>query len=216
LANQHQVGNNGAIVIKEFCKAYHALQGLVTLQTYKAEDCLHRQYNRLNEDYQLLHSLCRFFLENNTPSHEMGKNTTLPFLVNMDRLYELFVAEWLKCHLPSNLTVNYQEKINIGKNIYFKTDLILYDTATFAPKYIIDIKYKAPDSPSNPDMYQVFAYAASKKCQQGILVYPTALTHSVNNVVGDSNVRVRSLTFALDDNLDIAGQTFLNELISNK
>ncbi|WP_313935893.1 McrC family protein [Anabaena azotica] len=192
-------------------KAYHALQGLVTLQTYTAEDCIQRQYNRLNEDYQILHALCRFFLENTTPSHEKGNNTTLPFLVNMERLYEIFVAEWLKFHLPSNLTLKSQERINIGKNIYFKTDLILYDTATITPKYIIDTKYKAPDSPSSEDIAQVVAYAVSKNCQEVTLVYPTALTHTLNTFIG--NIRVRSLTFALNDHLDIAGQTFLNELL---
>ncbi|BCL36296.1 McrC family protein [Nostoc sp. MS1] len=192
-------------------KAYHALQGLVTLQTYTAEDCIQRQYNRLNEDYQILHALCRFFLENTTPSHETGNKTTLPFLVNMDRLYELFVAEWLKFHLKSNFNLKFQERINIGKNIYFKTDLILYDTATFTPKYIIDTKYKAPDSPSSQDIAQVVAYAVSKNCQEVTLVYPTALAHPLNAFVG--NIRVRSLTFALNDNLDVAGQTFLDQLL---
>lgn len=194
-------------------KAYHALQGSVTLQPHTAEDCIQRQYNRLNEDYQILHALCRFFLENTTPSHEKGKNIILPFLVNMDRLYEMFVAEWLKFHLSSNLTLKSQERINIVKNIYFKTDLILYDTATFTPKYILDTKYKAPDSPSSEDIAQVVAYAVSKNCQEVTLVYPTALNHPLNAFVG--NIRVRSLTFPLDHNLDVAGQTFLNELLHN-
>lgn len=210
----HIIGHSGLCSEKVSAivrKAYHALQGLVTLQTYTAEDCIQRQYNRLNQDYQILHALCRFFLENTTPSHEKGNNTTLPFLVNMDHLYEMFVAEWLKFHLPSNLTLKSQERINIVKNIYFKTDLILYDTATITPKYIIDTKYKAPKSPSSEDIAQVVTYAVSKNCQEVTLVYPTALAHSLNAFVG--NIRVRSLTFALNDNLDIAGQTFLNELL---
>lgn len=194
-------------------KAYHTLQGLVTLQIYQAEDCLNREYNRLNEDYQILHSLCRFFLENTTLSHQKGENISLPFIVNMDRLSELFVAEWLKFNLPSNLTIKLQEKINIGKNISFKTDLILYDTATFTPKYIIDTKYKAPDIPSTQDIAQVVAYAVSKNCQEVVLLYPTALTHSLNVFVGHSNIRVRSLIFALDNNLNDAGQKFLKELL---
>ncbi|MBD2455383.1 restriction endonuclease [Nostoc sp. FACHB-87] len=194
-------------------KAYLALQGLVTLQPYKAEDCTQRQYNRLNEDYQFLHSLCRFFLANTTPSHEKGQNAALPFIVNMDRLYEMFVAEWLKCHLPSNLRIKFQEIINIIEKIYFKTDLIIYDTANFTPKYIIDTKYKASNMPSSQDIAQVLAYAVSKNCQEVILLYPSTLTYSLNTFVG--NIRVRSLTFALDDNLDIAGQIFLDELLSS-
>jgi len=51
-------------------KAFHALQGFVTLKSFKPQDCIDRNYHRLNEDYQLLHALCRFFLENTGPSHE--------------------------------------------------------------------------------------------------------------------------------------------------
>ncbi|WP_231867041.1 McrC family protein [Anabaena sp. 4-3] len=194
-------------------KAYHALQGLVTLQPYQPQYCIKQQYNRLNEDYQILHYLCRFFLENTIPSHEKGKNATLPFLVNMDRLYELFIAEWLKVHLPSNFTLKFQERVNIVKNLYFKTDLVLYEAATSTPRYIIDTKYKTQDNPSSQDIAQVVAYAVSKSCQEVILLYPTNLTYALDAVVG--NIRVRSLTFALDHNLDVAGQTFLNDMLDD-
>ncbi|MBR8833158.1 MAG: hypothetical protein DSM106950_03710 [Stigonema ocellatum SAG 48.90 = DSM 106950] len=193
-------------------KAYHALQGLVTSQPCSPQDCVEQQYNRLNEDYRLLHHLCRFFLDNTAPSHERGDRTTLPFLVNMDRLYELFVAEWLKAHLPANLIIKSQERVNIGKNLYFKTDLVLYDSSTLTPCYILDTKYKAPVSPSPQDVAQVVAYAVSKNCQEVILVYPTSLTHSLDELIG--HIRVRSLSFSLHDNLEHAGQTFLKNLLS--
>ncbi|MDF5730830.1 MAG: restriction endonuclease [Rhizonema sp. PD38] len=228
-------------------KAYHTLQGVVTLQPWKAEDCIGRQYNRLNEDYRLLdisendvgalaslrasrlfaltkdlneriinfwrcllHNLCRFFLDNTAPSHERGDRAMLPFLVDMARLYELFVAEWLKAHLPSDFILKSQEKVNIGKTLHFKTDLELYDNCSVTARYILDTKYKTPASPSPQDVSQVVAYAVSKNCQEVILVYPTSLTHSLNELVG--NIRVRSLTFALDDNLERTGQTFLKNL----
>ena len=192
-------------------KAYHALQGLVTSQPCSPQDCIGRQYNRLNQHYQLLHNLCRFFLDNTAPSHERGDRTMLPFLVNMDRLYELFFAEWLKTHLPPNLILKSQERVNIGKTLYFKTDLVLYDSSTLTPCYILDTKYKAPVSPSPQDVAQVVAYAVSKNCQQVILVYPTSLTHSLDELIG--HIRVRSLTFSLNENLEHAGQTFLKDLL---
>lgn len=142
-------------------KAYHALQGLVTLHPFSSEDCI-GLYNRLNEDYRLLHNLCRFFLDNTAPSHERGDRTTLPFLVNMERLYELFVAEWLKVHLSPNLIIKSQERVNIGKTLLFKTDLVLYDSSTLTPRYILDTKYKTPITPSPQDVAQVVAYAVSK------------------------------------------------------
>jgi len=192
-------------------KAYHPLQGWVTPQSCSAEDCIGRQYNRLNEDYRLLHNLCRFFLENTAPNHEKGNYTMLPFLVDMARLYELFVAEWLKANLPSNLFLKFQERVNIGKNLEFKPDLVLYDSTTNIPRYILDTKYKTPATPSSQDVAQVVAYAVAKNCPEVILVYPTPSTHSLNEMVG--NIRVRSLTFSLDDHLEKAGNTFLKTLI---
>ncbi|MDJ0635962.1 MAG: hypothetical protein QNJ34_22440 [Xenococcaceae cyanobacterium MO_188.B29] len=62
-------------------KAYRTLGKLVTLKTFTAKDCCGRKYNRLNQDYQQLHSLCRFFLANSMPSHEQGSYETIPFVV---------------------------------------------------------------------------------------------------------------------------------------
>ncbi|MEH2304458.1 MAG: hypothetical protein V7L06_03960 [Nostoc sp.] len=42
------------------------------------------------------------------------------------------------------------------------------------------------------------------------MIYPKDLTHALN--IKSDQIRVRSLTFSLDDNLDRAGQTFLKNL----
>jgi 5-methylcytosine-specific restriction enzyme subunit McrC len=188
------------------------MQGMVSLQPYTSEDCIDRIYHRLNEDYHILHQFCRFFLDNTIPDHEKGKNTTLPFLVNMARLYEMFVAEWLKGNLPQNFTLKTQERINIGENIYFQTDLILYDTTDSKPKYILDTKYKNHKNPSSEDIAQVVAYAVSKGCPETVLVYPTELNYSLDKYT--DKIRVRNLTFALDDKIEDAGNTFLTKLFS--
>ncbi|MBW4505338.1 MAG: McrC family protein [Scytonematopsis contorta HA4267-MV1] len=191
-------------------KAYQVLQRFVTLKQCSQQDCIEQQYNRLNEDYRILHNLCRFFLENTAPNHETGNRMTLPFLVDMAKLYELFVAEWLKMHLPKNFYLKFQESVKIGKNLLFKIDLVLYDSLTLAPRYILDTKYKTSTTPSTEDVAQVIAYAVSKGCQEVILVYPSYLTHHLNETIG--NIRVRSLTFSLEDNINQAGNTFLENL----
>ncbi len=66
--------------------------------------------------------------------------------------------------------------------------------------------------PSSQDVAQVVAYSVSKNCQEVILVYPTSLTSSLDKFIGD--IRVRSLTFSLDEKSDRAGQTFLQKLLS--
>ncbi|MFM6036559.1 MAG: McrC family protein [Sphaerospermopsis kisseleviana] len=193
-------------------KAYHAMQGMVSLKICDAKDCLERNYHRLNNDYYTLHQLCRFFLDNSIPSHEHGQNTSLPFLVNMAKLYEMFVAEWLRENLPPHLTLKTQERIIIDKNIYFQTDLIIYDAQTLTPKYILDTKYKNPENISKNDLAQVVAYAVSKHCSEAVLVYPTVLNNPFNQYVG--NIKVRGLTFSLDDNLEDGGKAFLKQLFS--
>lgn len=199
-------------VLPKLRQAYHALQGLVTLKPFKSEDCIGRTYHRLNEDYQELHALCRFFLDNTGPSHQIGDRTMLPFLIDMAKLYELFVAEWLKENLPSHLFLKLQEHINISDRISFKTDIVIYENSTGKPSYILDTKYKNPSSPAADDVAQVIAYAVFKECQDVVLVYPTSLKYPLNEQVG--NIRVRSLTFFLNGNLEQAGQAFLKDLLS--
>lgn len=191
-------------------RVFHALQGFVTLQVFRLKDCIGINYNRLNQDYQLLHNLCRLFLDNSVPTHEIGEYIALPFLVDMARLYELFIGEWLKVNLPQGWMIKYQEKIDIAKSLYFKTDLVVYESLTGVSRFIIDTKYKNTNSVSSDDLAQVIAYAVSKNCKEAILLYPTPLKQPLDEYVGD--IRVRSLTFSLDDDFEHAGNTFLHEL----
>ena len=201
-------------------RAYHLLQGLVTLQPKSPQVCVGRQYNRLNEDYRLLHALCRFFLEQSGPSFEMGERSMLPFLVDMARLYERFVAEWLKAHretvlLPQGLDIKSQERLYVGegKEIYFDIDLVLQDVATGVAKYVLDTKYKVPTAPASSDIAQVVAYAEAKGCQEAILVYPMPLVEPLDIRVG--RIRIRSLTFSLAGDLEQAGYKFLQDLLGS-
>ncbi|MCG5061062.1 MAG: restriction endonuclease [Limnoraphis sp. WC205] len=206
------IGRSGlcsATVSSSIRKAYHVLNGLVTQHSFQGKDCVKRSYNRLNQDYQIMHALCRFFLDNCGASHQVGNYTMFPFLVNMPNLYELFVAEWLNNNLPPDLSVRIQSKLNIG----FIIDLEIYEIQTGKTVYILDTKYKVPqNSSSSDDKIQVVAYAASKNCSEAVLVYPKPLINPLNQQSGNSNIRVRSLTFSIDGDLEQAGKTFLNRL----
>jgi 5-methylcytosine-specific restriction enzyme subunit McrC len=193
-------------------RAYRSLQGLVTLTPHPPKACLGCWYNRLNDDYRPLHALCRFFLEQSGPSHQVGDRMMLPFLVNMARLYELFVAEWLKAHLPPGFNLKVQEKVNIGQanTLYFDIDLVLYEAKTGAIRCVLDTKYKAPNAPAPDDVSQVVTYAEAKGCREAILIYPIPLSQPLDEMIG--NIRVRSLTFSLDNDLEHAGQIFVKEL----
>jgi 5-methylcytosine-specific restriction enzyme subunit McrC len=194
-------------------QAYRALQGFVTLVPFSPQACIGRLYNRLNQDYQPLHALSRFFLEHSGPSHEIGDRTMLPFLVNMERLFELFVAEWLKVRLPKDLELKAQEKVDIDRTstLHFDIDLVLYD-ATGTARCVLDTKYKTPSAPAPSDIAQAMAYAEVKGCREAVLVYPASLDKPLDQHIG--NIHVRSLTFSLDGDLEFAGQAFVRSLLA--
>ncbi len=162
--------------------------------------------------YRPMHALCRFFLEHSGPSHEMGDRTMLPFLVNMARLYELFVAEWIKAHPRQGIFAKAEESVHFGGNApSFEIDLVLYDTASTKAWGVMDTKYKEASAPTPDDFAQVVPYAKAKGCQEAVLVYPSALSKPLDAEVG--GIRVRSLVFSLDGDLDQAGQAFVQDVL---
>jgi len=193
-------------------KAYRSVQSFTTLQPFSPKDCVKRLYNRLNDDYEPLHALCRFFLEHSGPAQSSGEHTMLPFLIDMARLFEVFVARWLREHLPSTLRLRVQENVDIvaGGALRFRIDLVIYERGSSTPLYILDTKYKRPEKPAESDVQQVTAYCASRHCQDGVLIYPTAIPTSLDTYVGA--FRVRSVVFSLDGDLDAAGRDFLASL----
>ena len=191
-------------------RAYQSLRGLATPIPFDPQDCISRFYNRLNEDYQPMHALCRFFLEQSGPSHRIGDRTMIPFMVDMARLYELFVAEWLKAKMPPDFVVKAHEEVVIGRGgrVRFNIDLVVYDRDSQKALFVLDTKYKAPDHPGNDDISQVVTYATTKDCDEAVLIYPKALNMDI--MIG--KIRVRSLAFSLDGDLEEAGRIFLEDL----
>ena len=200
-------------VLPAIRRAYRSLAGLTSLLPFGAQDCINREYNRLNADYQPMHLLCRFFLENSGPTHESGDKQMIPFLVNMERLYELFVAEWLKEHLPAHLALQWQDSvpIDIEGNIRFKIDMVLQEIATGDVIAVVDAKYKVPDHPSPDDIAQIITYAEAKDCTDAVLVYPSSITRLLKSRIG--RINIRNLVFSLSDVLDASGMKFMSNLM---
>lgn len=196
-------------VIPTIRRAYRSLQGLANLTPFIPQDCVKRLYHRLNEDYHALHALCHFFLEHSGPSYHIGDRTMLPLLVDMARLYERFVAEWLKVHLPSEFSLKVQERVVLENNtLHCDIDLVLTHLET-GVTYVLDTKYKTPSYPSTGDIAQLNMYAGLKHSRNEILIYPIPMEFETTI----SDVRIRSMTFALDGDLEQAGQAFLGDLL---
>ena len=77
---------------------------------------------------------------------------------------------------------------------------------------MLDTKYKAPEKPSSHDIYQVVTYAEAVGCCEAILVYPVQLPAPIDSRIGD--IRVRSATFGVDGDLELAGVDFLESALS--
>jgi 5-methylcytosine-specific restriction enzyme subunit McrC len=193
--------------------AYHSVQSFTSVIPFDPQDCVGWNYNRLNVDYGPMHALCRFFLDHSSPSHQVGEDSTTPFLVDMAALYERFVAEWLRIHLPPHLSLEIQENVETGSNgeVCFRIDLVIYDAQASQVRWVLDTKYKAPPKPSSDDVSQVVTYAQLKGSKQAALVYPTRLEQPYLGKLG--NVHVASLTFPLAGDLEPNGQDFLRALL---
>lgn len=201
-------------------KAYRALAGTVTLRHVEAKECAGRTYNRLNEDYRPMHSLCRLFLACSSPAFTRGAAEFFPFVVDMKYLYERFVARWLdKNGSPSMRFVpQYPKTVGIQDPMTFFIDVVVMDEQgqTLA---VLDTKYKGGQAqvgqagrPVASDIHQMVSYATMMRTGRAALIYPTARMISLAYDI--EHIMLRTMVFDLDGDLDAAGRAFLTELES--
>ncbi|GMU65245.1 MAG: hypothetical protein AMXMBFR36_15190 [Acidobacteriota bacterium] len=195
-------------------QSIRTMAGAVELVPFRGKDCLRRFYQRLNFDYEPLHGLCRFFLEALGPTHETGDATMVPFLVDMARLFELFVAEWLSANLPSGYTLSLQERIEIDLEgrLEARADLLIRSAATGRALAVLDTKYKSHETPKPEDLYQINAYADLVRASSGFLVYPKPPAYRFKSDLGGT--LICSLSFDIGDvDLESSGRRFVAELL---
>lgn len=202
-------------VLPKVRATYRSLIASISLKPYSYKQCTRRIYNRLNQDYETMHAICRFFLEQSGPSQESGDHTMLPFLVDMARLYELFVAEWLRVHLPANFKITAQERVHIGEfdELNFAIDLVLYDALSGEAVAVMDTKYKNSDSPAQSDFNQIVTYANIKNSKNAILVYPTHLSKPFK-WTSPEGVNIHTVIFDIGKDIKQAGQDFLGHILN--
>ena len=200
-------------VLRAVRRAYRAVVATASLEPHTAEACIGRVYHRLNEDYEPLHALCRFFLEHRGPTHESGERVMVPFLVDMARVFELFVAEWFAAHLPAPYEIRSQERVVVDKSarITFQIDLVIRNTATGRAVCVLDTKYKRHTTPENNDFFQIVSYANAQRCRRGVLVYPERTITPLNTDFRP--YLIRTMAFVLDGDLEEAGRELLQELL---
>jgi len=135
-------------------------------------------YNRLNEHYRTVLSLCELFLRNLSIQSRPGGVKFFSFLLDTSRVFEQFVAGILKEKLAGHpsLSLSSQESRWLDREATrnFSPDLILYRKDE--PVLVLDTKYKAMEGgPDSEDLYQILTYCHSLGVKEGMLLYPTRL-----------------------------------------
>ncbi len=190
-----------------------SLRGAVTLEPYRGAQCRGRSYTRLNADYEAMHGLCRFFLDAVGPKHATGGAAMIPFMVNMDRLFESFVAKWLGEKLAGKFDVEEQASLEVGGGgeLSVRADLVLRDCGSDKAIAVLDTKYKGSSVPKPEDIAQVNLYADLLGVSQAFLVYPSPPLATFGADIGET--RVSSLAFNLAGDFHAAGDAFARDLM---
>jgi 5-methylcytosine-specific restriction enzyme subunit McrC len=131
----------------------------------------------------------------------------------MARLFELFVAERLKQHLPDPLELLVQHNVSVGETdqLTYRIDLVLRDRDTGKTLCVLDTKYKSTDSPANDDVNQVVTCAELQACQKAVLLYPSPLAKATPLTLG--RFGIRCLAFDLKGDLEQAGESLLQQIL---
>jgi 5-methylcytosine-specific restriction enzyme subunit McrC len=190
-------------------RAYRNLAGDVSLQPKTAHDCVGRLYSRLNDDYEPMHGLCRFLIEHTGPSIDIGSHKFLPFSIDMVKLFELFVAEFLAQKLPTNLKIDiqYHARLSANADLTFRIDLVVRDRMSGKPLSVIDTKYKINGQPAESDIQQVVAYAVQLGVSRAYLIYPFEIEQPIKVEVG--GIRVSTLGIDLSSPLEHIWKTLI-------
>jgi len=156
-----------------------------------------RHYHRLNDDYRVIHSLCKLFLENSSISEKAGAISFSGFHLDMNQLFERFVTEaFLRIAKGSSYSVLQQNGSPLSDDVSDFGITIVPDVTIFQHGEvvsIVDAKYKKTDGGfANHDFYQLLAYGTGLSCPSTFLFFPTS------EYSADGQIRVRHSPVTID------------------
>lgn len=209
-------------------------EAVALLPGITAADAAPALLTRLHRRYAPLLTLARLFLENGALDVRAGETDTFAFVLDMNRLFEGFVAGFLLRHrdeiLPGPLkgcdllpqtrgAERHLARVNGRPTFRLKPDLAFRDADNTFP-LLLDAKYKrlaAGDARlgvSPEDFYQMFAYAHRYECSRVLLLYPQTAEMPAplrqRFAVSGTNKTITAATINLAGNLGTAaGRTAL-------
>jgi 5-methylcytosine-specific restriction enzyme subunit McrC len=167
--------------------------GMVSFRRIELGDFNRVRYVGRFKEYRQPHQLCQLFMEAAKLEMKSGKFSFKGFHLDMNELFEKFVAGVLK--KEAGLKVDIQEKGGFSIDGYAK--YICLDGWLNEEGFVFDTKYKEVFEPTkdreattigaikvlNADIYQILAYCNHNKFSgaSGILVYPIAFATDDDN-----------------------------------
>lgn len=157
------------------------------------EDFKKWRNERLMSHYRQIKPLCELILSQQMPMSVAGNWRGLSLLFPMDKLFEKFVAAWLRRSIPSSIRLRSPAAskyltVHDGERMFrLEPDLLLENTTQ---KWVLDTKWKRLDATdksnkyglSQGDFYQLYAYGkkylAGQTKSELVLIYPA--TNSFN------------------------------------
>lgn len=149
----------------------------ITRTHLTSSDLSRFHYSRQSDHYRPIHRFCRLFLDGFSLSEGIGGSPFNGFLMDMNKLFESFVA----IRLEAAISRRYPH-MHLGRQQAYRLfedhtnainpDLVLTSREHIA--LVADTKYKrrvgADGSPS--DYYQMITYCTVLGVNQGVLIYP--------------------------------------------
>jgi 5-methylcytosine-specific restriction endonuclease McrBC regulatory subunit McrC len=109
--------------------------------------------------------------------------------------------------------VQSQYSVELGRSGFdFIIDLVIKEIASGEVKFVMDTKYERRHEPLLSEIQQIVAYAVRMETASGFLIYPSRLTKPFSIPVGD--ITAKSLVFDLSEDIEKAGNTFIQEIES--
>jgi 5-methylcytosine-specific restriction enzyme subunit McrC len=131
-------------------------------------------HTRLDDHYRTPLALARLILEAGTIADRAGTTSAGTFLIDMNRLFEDFVAERLRRYLHPHLRLDREPHVAFDRTGRVKTkpDIVLRDDQGRVV-HVADVKYKLSGSglARNDDYYQLLSYATILRQREGSLLY---------------------------------------------
>lgn len=172
---------------------------LVTLININKINFEQLTFNRLNAHYKVPLALAKMILELSSPNLKDGSKQFPAFLIDMNKLFECYIAEELKECCQNDLQLDYQTSnyLDINQQLKIIPDLVLRRADKVLA--IMDTKYQLQETTNS--YYQILAYCLAYQSRQGILIYPN--WEKENNIIyiKNSSVVINCVGIVLDKSI---------------